>query len=149
MGRENSKGYVLSVDAMLAILIFVTFLIAMSYSLFQESFGTIGELTASKMMGDALDLLDRENILESLDTNRMESEINKVMPSNIFWKIEIEEFRYQANYFMWQHTYSFGNTGAMLDDKEFVKGRRIFLTFSGNEIDRFYNLEYWLWKVAS
>ena len=142
----EGKGYVLSLDALMALLILITFIGAAGFSFLQESGNVIAKGETKKVMDDTMDVLDRENVLEGLDVAIIEEKINSSLPKNIFWKVKIEEFEYSQNNFTLRNTYSLGDTTTSLADIEFVKGRRLFLTFEDREILRFYNLEYWAWS---
>ena len=157
---ENEKGYVFSVDAILAVIIVVGLLGIMHFQSLPENDNAIGKLILKKNLNDSFDLLDRQQKLQTMNKVTIEADMNKIMQQNYGYRAAIEEYRYLgSNNFSKTSELKIGDFGADLNDAEYVKGRRIFLTFTtqdynaeggqgkakAGEINRFYNLEFYGW----
>ena len=160
MENKNKKGYVFTIDAALAAIIIIGLIGIMHFHSISKSEITIGELVLKKNLDDVFDLLDRQLKLQTVTKATIEADMNKLMLNTYGYRATIEEYRYQSsNNFIKTDDLNIGDFGADLNDLGYVKGRRLFLTFTtqdynadggqghakAGEIDRFYNLEFYGW----
>lgn len=141
----TSKGWVMSIDAMGAVILAVGLLIIMSYYPFEKSTDTLNSLEMQRNFNDVLDLMDREGVLHEMDLGEISEDVNSFLPMHYDWKMRIREYQHSRQEFVKTDDLSFGNTGKSIEEESIVKGSRLFLSFSGGEIERFYYAEYWGW----
>lgn len=141
---KKRRGFALSFDALFAVMVFIVFLGIASYSMLEAPSEHGLRLGMQKAMDDSLDLLDRERILQKFDSS-IETELNKVVPVQYAYSLRIEEYRDRAGGFEKTGEKLFGSQLAIGENTEFVKGRRLFLTFESSQTERYYNAEYYVW----
>ena len=143
---RNKKGFALSLDAFLAITIFIVLVITAN-AIFSEEFSPAIEKTSTlKMANDLMDLLDYEDKLENADAQLLEEEINLALPERLDWKMEIETYTYNGVDFDLVSTQLLGDLSEDLTDKDLIKTRRLFLTFEDNQIKNYNNAEFTVWS---
>ncbi len=147
-GSTNSperKGHVLSIDAAFAIIILIALIGMMGYFPFMESKNPYAKLNMQRSMNDALDLLDAQKVLQNFDGNGIAQAIGKTMPVQYSWKMRIGKYSYANDEFSGEAELNFGAGDANLSTADVMHGRRLFLTFANNEIEYYYDAEYWVW----
>ncbi|MFH1751611.1 MAG: hypothetical protein ABH821_01585 [archaeon] len=141
----KSKGFVLSIDALLAVGIFIL----LSYLVFYHSFEARSNPEAVLMLqqnfNDSLDLMDKERILQSMNESLISSQLDSVLSSQYGWKLKIQEFKYSHNNFELEKEIILGQENLDLNLVDVARGRRLFLSFDNNTIEYYYNAEYWAW----
>ncbi len=144
-GKNTGKGYVFGADILLAVIIFVLLFGAMQYSLTEPKASGVETLQMRQIMDDTLSLLDRGGTLQSFNETTIAAAVNGVLPLQYDYKMKIEKWTVSGSNWTLAQTKNLGNQVQDLSDQEFVKGRRLFVKFSGTGIDSYYNLEYWVW----
>jgi len=143
--KYTGKGFVFSLDAFLALIIAFLFIGLIVYNPFEENKNVIARIEGQRQANDLLDLMDRKEILGDLDLDRIEQEMDSALSEQYDWTITITEYTEESTLFSKTGTSSIGNTAEDLSEKDVIKGNRIFLSFDGKEIDKYYVAEYWLW----
>jgi hypothetical protein len=138
----TEKGYALSLDALLALFLFMSLLAFLQLNIFPRTEFGLELLSQQQRMDDLFDLLDDNQTLQSMDANAIQQQIDAVNGFQFNYRIEIEEYRYQANDFTLNNSITFGEE---LANKRTVHGRRLFLTFDNDAIEYYYTAEYWSW----
>lgn len=142
----NVGGYAFSFDALLAIVVFSIFLVFLNFPSIESQTVAVEKHKMLKLSDDLLDELDKAQIFQTFDVNQISSTIDVVLPQQFSWKMKIESFNFKNGDFVKFKEYTFGNTEQDLSSKDFVKSRRLFLTFSNQQTDLYSNAELWLWK---
>ena len=92
---SGNKGFVLVLDALLAVILFISLMQAIetNYFLSQESFNTI---QIERMSNDALTLMDNKNAWKSMNPSLIDENLEAILPQNISRKIIIKSYDYNA-----------------------------------------------------
>ena len=144
-GSQGKRGHVLSIDAAFSIIILIALIGIMSYFPLMESKNPYAKLNMQRSMNDALDLLDAQKILQNFDGNEIAQAVNETMPVQYSWKMRIGKYSYANDEFSREAELNFGAADANFLAADVMHGRRLFLTFEDNEIEYFYDAEYWVW----
>ncbi len=139
---QVQKGFAFTIDAAVAALILLSFISAITYVPLAETGGN-ERLHAGRVMDDALAVLGRRGILETLDQNFITSELGAVMPEKYAWRLRVERYTYDPSTetFLLANAVDFNRSIDM--SGELVHGRRLFVTVSGRDAQYYNNLEYW------
>ncbi|MDO8427995.1 MAG: hypothetical protein Q7S92_02165 [Candidatus Diapherotrites archaeon] len=137
--RYSNKGYALILDAVLAMIIFISLYTLLANYSFNEK-NSLGTINVQKRINDTLDLLDERNALESLNADLLTRLINSSLPANWKWKLTLKEYTFSENQFSLVSEQKLGNTFNSNTGKQ-NKGRRMFLTFKDGKIYRYYLAE--------
>lgn len=137
------KGYVLTLDAFLAAMVFLA-LTSTALNLQNQEMKWEG-LQGQQLGHDILDVLDSRNALEGKDSNTIARYVQDIVPITDNWRLKIEEFRLQGTAFQLHQTFNYGNWVDSMEGKTVVKTRRLFVTFDKDKIRGYHNAELELW----
>lgn len=134
--RSTRKGYILSVDIILAIAVVTVLLTVSFYYAYRSSEDTFARLQITRTGSDILAVLDYDNDLSTLNQNTIRNAMNRLLPTNYNMRIEI--------------TPDIGDSfviGDPLPIKSFIaSGRRVFVVKSGGEITDYGIAQFWIWS---
>ncbi len=138
-----SKGFVFSLDAILAVLVLIIFLSTFSFLSAQAEQDNYSNILLNKQANDLLTVLDKTGELSTLNASYINNSINSTLPSNIYWNIELEYYNYTEGFeklgnFSIGYIYSNQNTVAF--------AQREFLVFTNNSIQYFGIARLNLWN---
>lgn len=144
-GSLRQKGYALSLDAILGVVLFIMLIGVMGSGPFEFREDPYASLELQRNMNDVLDLLDARGLLASMDISEIGNAMQAVMPLQYSWKMEIDEYRYDDGNFLLTASYKFGEWVSDFNNIEHTTGSRLFLTFDGEDVNRYYSANYWAW----
>lgn len=142
--ESMDKGFVFSSDAMFALIIGFIFITLIAYNPFEQK-SPILKIEGQRQINDLLDLMDKRGTLRELDFEQIEKDMNNFLGKQYDWKIIISEYKQSQKSFTKTQTYLIGNTAKDLTQTETIKSNRIFLSFSGKNIEKYYVAECWVW----
>lgn len=146
-----AKGVVLNVDALLAVLIASTFMVAIGMVQQPQVTNTYVERTAN----DVLTTLDKINVLISLNTTNITMNLNDTLPQNTDGSITINCYRYNNSYsgseqnlsmFISDSNYTISNVRGSTKSIPIVSSVRYFPVTNATTVSKYCmaRLEVWL-----
>lgn len=139
-----TKGFVFSLDVMLAVLILSFFVATFSFFSAQARVDPYSIYTLQKQADDALIVLDKSGELATLNQTRLTTVINS-MTDFTEWNMEIEYFNYShPSGFESAGNISFG--GVYSTTQKVVYSQRVFLVFNGSTIQHYGVAKMRLWS---
>jgi len=141
----NKKGFVFSLDAAFALLLILSAFFAADFFLFKAETSGWPNLSNKRQAEDIMFLMDRGDVLQSMDSNKVQDFIDNALIKNLDMRVELQTFSYTDNNFVLQQTVNVGPS--VPSDRDIIKGRRLFLIFDDVNltVDRYGNAEYWVW----
>ncbi|MBW2989815.1 hypothetical protein KY358_05870 [Candidatus Woesearchaeota archaeon] len=88
--RFGNKAFIFSLDALIAVIVAVSLLSASSSYISRSRSEPVSELQAIRIGSDVLALMDYSGALDNLDFERMDLELNRLLPINYHMRIEAE-----------------------------------------------------------
>lgn len=143
-----SKGYAFTIDAVFAVLVFIALLF---YSVYFSSspikVDSLNNFELKQNFDAALLFLDENNSLQSMNSTIIGNDFNSLVPVRYDWRLKIEEYDYNSvtSSFDEIQELSVGNLSLDLNELAYVKGRRLAVSYADNDINKYYNAEYWGW----
>jgi hypothetical protein len=98
-----TKGFVLSLDALLATLVLIVFTVAFAFFSAQAAVDPLPSLVLKKEAGDMLTVMDKLSIFQSLNSTRMNDTLNATLQYSASWSLEVSYYNY-SNGFVLDHT---------------------------------------------
>lgn len=135
--KKYRRGYIFSIDAMLAVLIAVIFFITFTMPALEKQ-SALDNYMIQKTFDDALSVLDEEGILDNMDTSEISSRLNSIIPERFAWQLIIEEYSFQSEGFIKVNEHFIGT---QVSDDDVISGQRFFLSHS-NGINNAYKASY-------
>ena len=86
---RGTKGFVFSLDAFVAVLVFAVVLLISGYYVTVLNQDRVPDLQMIKTGQDILAVLDYKGTLDTLDINQIENEVNNILPVNYHMRILI------------------------------------------------------------
>ncbi len=145
ISNSTDKGFVFTSDALLGLIIAFLFIGLLAYNPFEKGENITAKMEGQRQVNDLLDLMDRDGTLKELDLVTVEERMDSFLGEQYDWKIIITEYKETEDSFNQTGTYPLGNITEDLSEKNVIKGNRIFLSFEGNKIHRYYISDYWVW----
>ena len=99
-----SRGFALSLDALLSIVILSIFIIGLAYFSSQTEADPFTSLVLKKQASDTLLVLDKNGQLSLLNSTQLNSSLTSILPSALAWNLTISEYN---------NSDSFRNTGTI------------------------------------
>ncbi|MDD5022950.1 MAG: hypothetical protein PHU63_02165 [Candidatus ainarchaeum sp.] len=103
-----AKGFVFSLDAAFAVLIFVMFVATFAYFSSQSRDNGYTMIILEKQANDALISLDKSGALSTMDDGIIGNKLNSMFSESISWNIEMYYYNYSGGFNLEGNT-SFGN----------------------------------------
>ena len=144
------KGLFFSVDALFGLIIAVSIVAAFSYTMSRYQEDRTGVLYLSNLAGDVLSSMDKNGTLDTLDGAKVNSTLNKILPSSVGYILDVKVFQCSGSgcpSFSEVPAKSFTAKSDPPSEKNSVIAKRVFLTFdSGNRVQYFNKAELRMWK---
>lgn len=137
-----SKGFVFSLDAVLAIIVLSVFLATFSFLSAQAQSDPYPLIVLEKQANDLLIVLDKSGDLSTLNSSYLNLSINSTLPSSVLWNIELEYYTYSEG-FEKLGNFSIGYSYSAVN--KLAHAQREFLVFENNSV-KYYGiarLELW------
>jgi hypothetical protein len=94
------RGFVLSLDALLAVLILVMFITGFAFYSAQSSADPFAPLIMKKIGGDMLTSLDKGNVLQSMNATYMNRTLNATLYPSATWRLEVFYYNYSGGFLL-------------------------------------------------
>lgn len=134
--RFTRKGFILSVDMIMAVTV-VTALLAISFYYYHRSSeDMLARLQIARTGNDIISVLDYDNDLATLNQNTITNAMNQLLPISYNMRIEISP-----------RTGDGFTVGDPLPGGSFIaSGKRIFVVKSGGQITDYAIAKFWIWS---
>lgn len=143
---KKNRGFIFTLDTLLAVMILITFLMSFSFFSSQTIETPHPLLLLNKQGDDLLLVLDKTGKLGSLDAEEVSESIDETLPEHFSWNMQIEYYNPSGN-LQKSGNFSFGSDYGNV--KSMVVVDRMFLAFgnkTGNESEYYGNARLRLWK---
>ncbi len=131
---KSSRGFIFSVDALLASLTMGIFLIALLYMSSQTSESHVAAIELQKQAGDALAVLDNSNLLGSANATLINDTLSQLLLASEKWSMDIRYYNYSEG-FAESGNLSFGASEANASEAQM--GEREFVSFENNSVKNY------------
>lgn len=123
---RQSKGFVFSIDALLAVVLLMMVLVAVAFFSSYAADSPFPMLAMQKQAGDVLIVLDKTGELGRMDPSELEASINNTLVPSLSWNMEMEYYN-RSGGMMHLGNFSFGQDYSEAD--RIVLSERMFLVF--------------------
>jgi hypothetical protein len=130
----NKKGFILTVDLMLGTAIVFIVLVITAFFINQGSAITLSDHQLVRIGSDVITILDENEVLDTLDENKIKTEIEKILPGNYGMLTRI-----QGNFSQGNGTIEIG--GEIPANRLLISGRKVAVTNN----DTYLKLTYFVW----
>jgi hypothetical protein len=139
---RNSKGFVFSLDAILAVSIMVIFIVASFMIMAKSSEDGYAKLQTVRLVKDLMSVLEKSGTLASWDKARIESAMEANLPHGASYYMQLDTYRYGNSTFYITKSNEYGHEPQRSGN---VYGtRRDFVTKNGSETE--YTIaRLWIW----
>lgn len=137
-----TKGFALSLDAMLAAIVLLVFMAAFAYLSYQSQSDSLVPLVMKKQAGDLLTSLDKSNQLQSKNITLMNNTLNLSLAGSTSWLLEVYYYNYSSG-FVLSETLNASETIAEQEDS--VVAEREFLVMGGDSVSQYGIARLSLW----
>jgi|GEM_PF-1280703 len=127
---RQSKGFVFSLDAILAVVLLMLFLVAFSFFSSRALENPYTMLVLQKQADDALIVLDKTGTLGMMDPADIETGLNNTLIRSLAWNMNMEYYNYSGG-IVPVGNFSFGSDYS--DAERIVIAERMFVVFEENE----------------
>jgi hypothetical protein len=127
MGR--SKGFIFSMDAILAVVLLMMFLIAFSFFSSRALENPYTLLVLQKQADDAVIVLDKTGTLGMMDRDDIEKELDNILIRSLAWNMHMEYYNYSGG-IVPAGNFTFGSDYSEAD--QVVVAERMFVVFDQN-----------------
>jgi len=143
------KGLFFSLDAVFAVIVALVIIFGIFYQLSKSQQDLFPSLYLSKVSSDTLVILNKNKILETLNSTTIQDSLNDILPDNLGYELNITVFDcsdQNCNSFSVVSSKNVYLLNSTLPESDFVNSKRSFLTFQNNRIQHYSisNLEVWL-----
>jgi hypothetical protein len=138
------KGFVFSIDALLAAITMGIFLTALLFMSSQTSEKHATEIQLQKQAGDALAVLDKSGVLGSGNITLMNETLTSLLPPFAKWSMGIQYDNYSDGNFVPSGQVEFGSNGNA--SGEMQVGERRFVSFENNSVKNYGFARLKLWS---
>lgn len=147
--RYGNKGFIFSLDALLAVLLTIVILTIANYMILKGGEERLSEFQLIKSQGDLISVLDLSGDLDSLDPRIINNSIREQLPERYGFRVNITFQRLDrfTGEFQMGPVMSF-ETGDTIEEGKFIStGKRFFLSRIGigNNLNAFGVARYWIW----
>lgn len=125
----SRKGFVFSLDAILAVAILVLFLLTFSFMSSRALEDPYTLLVLEKQADDALIVLDKTDRLETMEPAVIEDALNETLLPTLSWSMHMEYYNYTGG-LMPLGNFTFGSDYAEVDRMAIAE--RMFIVFEEN-----------------
>ncbi len=141
----NPKGFVFSLDAMLAVVILIIALIAVYFLSAEAKLDSFSQIVLKKQADDLLISLDKVGDLATLNSTFINNSINNTVSSSLQWKMDINYYNYSnnSNGFVLAGSLSFQKNAS--SGTSSVTSQREFIVFQNNRISNYGTARLTLW----
>ena len=139
---SEKKGFVFSLDSVLAIILFISLVLGPSYYLFKGTKGFISNIEVNRVMHDTAKMLDKKKVLQTLSKEIIEPEIEYLVPENYNYGIDIRCYEYTSG-FVERDIITIDHNSDNLVQK--VEGKHFFITYTSGpqkEIDKYCKMKW-------
>ena len=134
------KGFVFSLDALLAISIVLIIFIALTFSLIKGQEDYLTKAMITKYTNDIIIILDQNETLDTFNETYIKEELTKIVPNSLCAMINMTSYEYKNKEFELDETVEIFLCEESFDNNQDIFiAKRGFLTFEDNRIDK-YNL---------
>lgn len=140
--KDNPKGFVFSLDSILAIILFLSLVLAPSYYFFKGTKGFISSIEVNRVMYDTAKALDKKKTLQTLSKDIIETELTYLVPENYKYKAEIRCYEYSGS-FIERDIITIDHNSDTLIQK--VSGKYLFFTYTSGpqkELDKYCRIKW-------
>lgn len=136
------KGYIFSLDALLAMLLFISSaaLLPVLFSLDEQPSTSLISINEAN---DVVNVLLKNNVFQGMIKQDIQKQLVKLMPKGLKNRVEVKTYTKAGSTFTLSQTVTIG--GAVPGNTFVYKGKKFFLTFSGKRISRYGEIDYWVW----
>lgn len=134
----SKKGFILSLDAAIAVVIVFIFLTVSAYYVGKANEDPLTRLQMIRAGSDIITILDQQGVFETLTQTEIADEISSTLPP-------IYEMRLQVNGTFPQNILTVETTNETIGQQFVVSGERNMVLY--NETGNYYaTVKYWLWQ---
>ncbi|HLC45325.1 MAG TPA: hypothetical protein VJI67_00465 [archaeon] len=147
MEKVTRKGYVFTLDAVLAFLMVSAMLALLYHSSFKAEIGSWESANLKRMANNIFTIMDRNEVLHKFSKAVLENDVNLYLPKNFQMRVYVERFEFNETIgeFESVDTLTIG-PGIPSDPRNLVFGRRLFVTVDDARIEYYHNAEWWVWQ---
>jgi len=134
----NKKGFILSLDAAIAVVIVFIFLTVSAYYVGKANEDPLTRLQMIRAGSDIITILDQQGVFETLTQTEIADEISATLPP-------IYEMRLQVNGTFPQNILTVETTNETIGRQFIVSGERNLVLY--NKTGNYYaTVRYWMWQ---
>ena len=142
--RMAKRGFVFTLDALLAVVTMGVFLSAISFLSSRSSVDVTAAILMKKRAGDALAVLDASGDLSTLNDTTINSSLEKMLAPSLFYHARIEYYYYWSGGFNGSNVLDFGANQSSAS--QLVMAQREFLVFTGGRTQYYGVGRLWVWE---
>jgi len=134
----NKKGFILSLDAAIAVLIVFIFIAVSTYYVGKANEDPLTRLQMVRAGSDIISVLDQKGVFETLTQTEISDEISSILPP-------VYEMRLRVNGTFPQEILTVETTNETIGRQFVVSGERNLVMY--NETGNYYaTVKYWMWQ---
>lgn len=137
-----ARGFALSIDALLSVIILSLFISAIYFFSSQTSNNQHNPLLLKKQADDLLIMLDNSGDLSTLNSTVIGQSINSSIYPSLDWNMELRSYNYSSGFVEDTNT-TFGSNYSSIEN--LVLSQREFLIFQNNSIQHYAIARLRLW----
>jgi hypothetical protein len=148
---SNNRGFIFSLDALIAVIILVIFAADIAFLSSGSSDASIGKLLLKKQAADLLASMDRSGMLASMDAGNINSTLEIAIPPGTGYNLEIDYYEYDYSHsssggaFFPENTFIFSDGDADAATQE-ASSQRNFVVIRGGATPQFGVATLTLWN---
>lgn len=132
----NKKGFVLTIDATIALILVIIILVLASYYINKANEPSLSKLQLKKRGSDILTQLNYQKVLDTADKNKINDNLTNTLPVNLDMRLQLNFTGQRPNVTVGVDLRSIGNIGS---------GRQIFVLTDDKKVRDYYIARYWIW----
>ncbi len=137
-----SKGFALSIDALLAIVIAAILIFTIAFLSGNAKESQYQNLIMKKQINDVLIVMDKTGEFASMNSTLINASITELFPSSYSWRLKMSYYNY-SNGFELEDGFIIGNNQSASD--ETIESHREFITFSNSSVIYYGTAELVVW----
>jgi len=138
----GSKGFVMTLDASLAVIIMAIFLLSFSFFYAQIGEDTSSLMAAEKQANDLLIVMDKNGTLATLDPEAIDGNMDLALHEGFSKYLEVEYYNYSNGFYL-AGNFSVGSN--YTESEKTVFAQREFLVFDNQSIKHYGIARLRLW----
>jgi hypothetical protein len=138
------KGFVFSLDAVMAVFLFIFVLITVFFFVSQSEGDYFGALAVSRVGKDALAAMDRSGDLSSMDGSRINDSLSLLLPTGVKMHVRIDTYYYDNESFVFMSQSDFGPD--IPDGKAIFGARRDFPNTKNGIVSNYSVAKAFIWQ---